>query len=219
MGSHTCDLTVIQYDDLVRMADSGSSLGYDKGRGLIFQSPDCCTEFCIRCVVQCGGTVIQDQDLRLSDQGSRNGQTLSLSTGEILTVLCHSCIQLTVLALYHFRCLCKFQCFPHFLFCSIRFAPLEITADRSLEQNRLLRYDTDTPTQLLITHGLDISAFQQDLALCRRVEAGNQVHQRGLTGTGTSDDTYGIATVYGEVHILQSRCTGSLISQGYMFEV
>ena len=92
MGSHTCDLPIIQDDDLVRMADRGGTLGYDKGCGLIFQSTDCCTEFCIRCIVQCGGTVIQDQDLGLSDQGSCDRQTLSLSTGEVLTVLCHSCI-------------------------------------------------------------------------------------------------------------------------------
>ena len=91
MGSHTCDLTVIQYDDLVRMADSGSSLGYDKGRGLIFQGTQC-RAILRRWHNQCGGTVIQDQDLRLSDQGSCDRQTLSLSTGEVLTVLCHSCI-------------------------------------------------------------------------------------------------------------------------------
>ena len=81
MGSHTCDLTVIQYDDLVRMADSGSSLGYDKGRGLIFQGTQCRTQFCVGGIIQCGGTVIQDQDLRLSDQGSRNGQTTAGLSG------------------------------------------------------------------------------------------------------------------------------------------
>ena len=92
MGSHTCDLSIIQDDDLVRMTDRGCTLGYDEGCGLIFQSTECCTEFCIRCIVQCGSTVIQDQDLGISDQGSCNRQTLSLSTGEVLTVLCHSCI-------------------------------------------------------------------------------------------------------------------------------
>ena len=67
MGSHTCALTVIQYDDLVRMADSGSSLGYDKGRGLIFQGTQCRPQFGVGGLIQCGSAVIQDQDLGISD--------------------------------------------------------------------------------------------------------------------------------------------------------
>ena len=81
MSTNAHSRTIIQDYNLVRMPDRGRTLGYNENSHILCALLDRHTEFRIRREVQCRGTVIHDQDLRLAHQGAGNGQALPLSAG------------------------------------------------------------------------------------------------------------------------------------------
>ena len=105
MGSFSHKFSIIQNQDLVCIFYGCRTLGYQE-YGCFFRIFfDGSAQCRIRCEVQCGCTVIKDQDIRLADQCSRDGQTLSLSTGEVSSAGFHFFIQTFLFFLHHFFCL------------------------------------------------------------------------------------------------------------------
>ena len=81
MGSKSCSLSIVQHQNSVCMLNGGRSLGNDKDRRISFHISDRFSKRRIRRIVEGRRAVVQNQDLRLSDKGTGNGQTLSLTAG------------------------------------------------------------------------------------------------------------------------------------------
>lgn len=83
------------------------------------------------------------------DKCTGDRQTLTLSAGEVTSVLCNIKIKTTFFCFYNISCLCNIQCIPELLICCIRIAPVEIIADGAFEQNGFLRNDADSVAEII----------------------------------------------------------------------
>ena len=83
MSSFPHKFSVIQHQNLICIFDGCRTLGYQEYRcisGTFFNGS---SQSRICCKVQCGSTVIKNQNLRFPDQCPCNGQPLSLSSGKV----------------------------------------------------------------------------------------------------------------------------------------
>ena len=87
MGADAGDPSFIQNNDLLCVEDRADTLGYDDRRRLSSFFLQNFSKSCIRLIIQCGKTVIENINLRLSGNRPGNGQTLFLTAGYIRTAL------------------------------------------------------------------------------------------------------------------------------------
>ena len=80
MGTHTAYRSVVQYNDFVRVADGGGALGNDEHSRVVVELTESLSEGGVSGIVKGGGTVVEDQNIGLSNQRSRNGKALSLTS-------------------------------------------------------------------------------------------------------------------------------------------
>ena len=78
MGTFSCKLAIVQYQNQIGLTDTCCSLGNQEGGSvsaeLVERFPKC--RICGK--VKSTGTVVQDQDLRLFHKGAGNGKSLAL---------------------------------------------------------------------------------------------------------------------------------------------
>ena len=100
---------------------------------------------------------------------------------------------------------------------SIRIAPAKILCDRSGEQHIFLKYHRYGITQCLQIIGSDILAAYQQPSLCHIIQTGDQLYQRRLGRTGSTDDADGFAGIDGQIDMLQHFfCLIPIIGKAYM---
>ena len=102
MSSFPHKFSVIQHQNLICIFDGCRTLGYQEYRcisGTFFNGS---SQSRICCKVQCGSTVIKNQNLRFPDQCPCNGQPLSLSSGKVSSTGLYFFIQPFLFLLHHF---------------------------------------------------------------------------------------------------------------------
>ena len=87
MVTHTGNLAVFHDNDDVGILNGGNTLGNDQlgGSGNFFLEG--LADHSVRMGIHSGGRVVQDQDLRLFQQGTGNAQPLLLAAGDIAAPL------------------------------------------------------------------------------------------------------------------------------------
>ena len=81
------DAAILQHDDLIGKAHGGRALGDDERRRTMIHGADGAAESGVGCIVERGGAVVKNQDVRLFDEGARDGQALALAAGEVAAAL------------------------------------------------------------------------------------------------------------------------------------
>ena len=168
----------------------------------------------VRRIVQRGCAVIEDEHLRLFDERARDGQALALAAGEIAAALLDGLVQMQGLAGDDVERLRDGERLVQIFLRGAFVAPEEVGADGALEEHGLLRDDGDGLSQLLLVDSAHVRAADQNAALGRVVEAGNEVHQRGLAAACAADDADGLAGADAEGDMLQGFRAGALVMQG-----
>ena len=79
--------TLVEYDDTVAMADGGEAVGDDHTRAL--QGVEVVADRLLCDIVECTRGLVEEDDVGLRDQGSRNEQALLLSATKSATTLAH----------------------------------------------------------------------------------------------------------------------------------
>ena len=88
----------------------------------------------------------------------------------------------------------------------VRAAVGDVLADRAVEQPRVLEDHAEGTPQAVARHLTRIDAVDRDLAAIDLVEAHEQVDQRGLAGSGGTDDGHRVALCGDEAQVLDQRC-------------
>ena len=171
--------------------------------------------------IQSTGTVIQDQELRLFHQSPRNGETLSLTAGEIPAVLLQMEIQLHQSVFVNdFFCLGNGQAPPRGLLIrpASSSAPFHVGTDASLEKGCLLGNHADLAAEY--TSGIfpDIHTVYQNLSFGSIIEAGDQIYQSGFSASGTSDDADRLTGIYRKADIGKAGSLAVLVAEGHVFK-
>ena len=68
--------------------------------------------------------------------------------------------------------------------------------------------------QLLLVHGHQIHAMEENLAAIRPLQQIDAAHQRGFTGAGQADDSENLALFHRDIHMLQSFNLITAVTEG-----
>ncbi len=135
----------------------------------------------------CGGLVEHD-DRGVAQDGARDGDALLLAAGEAESALA----DLGLVAVGHMEDILvdvgRFGGLLNLLGGCVRAGIAYIFRDGTVEEERVLKYRGDVVTQARERHVADIVAVDEDAALYRVVEAGDQLCGGGLAHAGRSDE-------------------------------
>src|SRR5947199_4983632 len=83
------DQALIEHDDLIGPDDSGETVRDDERRTILRDSIERVLDLFLRVAVERGGRLVEQQDRRRLEDGSRDGDALLLPAGELQAALSH----------------------------------------------------------------------------------------------------------------------------------
>lgn len=86
------------------------------------------------------------------------------------------------------------------------------------EQNSLLRNISKLLTKFMLFHFTDIYTIQRNISGCHIIETWNQIYQRRLTASGTSNDCCCLTRLRCKCNIFQNIFICTRITERYMIE-
>ena len=213
VGTQPGASAVVQNQNLVGTLYRSGALGYDKHRHAAGAFFDGSTQGSVGGVVQCRGTVVQNQDTGHGNKGPGNGQALTLPAGEIAPGGLHRGVQTARLGTDEICCLGNLQRGPDLLVSGIGFRPAHVVPDGPGKQNGFLGDNADQAPELGKPVFPDVVAEQRNLPGSGIVKAGDQVDQGGLAAARTTDDADGLAGGCVQGNVFQAGRTRTVVGK------
>ena len=141
------DAALIDYNDLVRVADSGKAMRDDDRRPVLRQPLERSLYVPLTLVVERRGRLIQDQDARIFQKDARNGDALLLPAGKTRAAFADRRVVTELQALdkiMDIRVLCGGD---DLLVGGARLSISDVVADRAAEHIYVLLYDADRASE------------------------------------------------------------------------
>src|SRR5450756_782038 len=219
MHSFGRDAPLVQDQDLVCSQHRTDTLGHDEDGALAVQAQQSLLDVSLGVDIDCTRTVVQDEDARLEEQGSGNGDALLLTPREVAATFLHHRVvsfrstENELLGLRSLRS--RF----HLLLTGVGTAVAYVVPKRSGEEHGLLQRNANMAAQRSKGHVPDVDAVDCHAAAAHIVEARDEVDQRRLARTGLTKDRHRLSRLGDEVHILEYRLTALVIvAERYMLK-
>ena len=145
VGAALCDAAVLEHDDLVRGLDQAWVVCCDHDRRVVleqFVAQDA-DDFCLRRRVDAGGGLVEQQERRLPDQGSGQGDSLALAAREGLSALCEYGVVAVREAHDRVVNASRVGCGFHLVVACVGAAVADVVGDCESEENGLLQDERD----------------------------------------------------------------------------
>ena len=181
--------SVIKNDDLIRIHDGCYSLRNDNFCDILPRR-QCLADLFLRCRVDRTCRIIEDQDFCLSDQRTRDAETLLLASGEVACALLEHGAEAVRHAVQKFIRTRRAACFPDLLIGCIRIAPFQVFTHGSGEQHVFLQNDIDCIAESGKIVRAHILSADADGAPAGVIQTRNELHQRRFRRTCSSEDSY-----------------------------
>src|SRR5215212_3872530 len=188
MATDGSDPAFAQDNDQVCPADLRQAVRNDERRSSARRVGDGTLDLILSRRVNGGRGIVQDQDVRIGEKGTRQCQPLALAAGERDAAFTHnSCIAL-IKGLDEVIRLCKLGCHLNLTLIGLGSPERDILADTPREEEDILLDHRDLRTerrQIPIAH---IHPIHQDLPPGHIISAVDQLHQRCFPRAGLPDD-------------------------------
>src|SRR5437879_3042804 len=168
--------------------------------------------------IQAGGRLIQNQDRRVPQNRTRDGDPLLLPPGEGRASLRHYSLVAVGESLNELVGVGRDRRGGDLFVAGTRTPKRDVFADGAPEQQLVLQNQANLLAQRLQRVGPDVFAIDTDLALARVIEARDQAHQGALAGAGGSHDSNLFSWCDRQVNMRQHRTTG-LVFERYVPEL
>ena len=211
MGAEADGLAVFEYEDLVGAGDRRDPLRHDHHGRSGRERHERGTQPCVGGEVERRERVVEQVDLGLSHERPRNGQSLTLPTGNVRAPLRYSGVELTGHVGHEVLGLRDFERLPQLFVGGVGLAVAQVAGDRPGEEVRLLRHEPDPVPEHIGLEIADVHAIDEHRARRRIGQAGNQVDHRGLARTGAADDGRGLAGQREERDVFENRFLGARV--------
>ena len=203
MGPLGRDPPLFEDDDPVRFEDRADPLGHDEGRAAFGPCRQRLLDPRFGLHVHGAGAVVEDQDHRPHQERPRDRDPLPLAAGEVRPPL----LDAGVVPLREGRDECVRLGRPgrldDLVVAGAGGTVPDVVPHRPGEEDRLLRDDGDPGEERLLGQAADIDPVDEDPSGGDVIEAGNEVHQRRLSGTRRPEEGHGLARLDGEVDPVQ----------------
>ncbi len=199
------DAAVVQHQNLVGGKHGADALRDDEGRALRVFRLQRRLDAALRFHIDGAGAVVQDEDRRLDEQGAGDGDALLLPAGKVdaaladLGVIAAGQRHDKVVGLGHFGR------GDYFLVAGVGPAVADVVADCAGEEHGLLQRRADPAAQRVFVDIAHVAAVDGDAAAGYVVEAGDEVDQARLAGTGGAQESYGLPRLGHEVDMAEDR--------------
>ena len=153
-------------------------------------------------VIQRGRGLIKNQDRRIFQKHTGNGQTLLLPAGQLHASLADICV-ISIRKIHDKFMGIGFFCRPDNLFpAGIRFAIPDIFQNCSCKQIHILLHDSDMISQIRQLDVTDILSVHPDRTACHIIESWNQTAQSGFSCPGTSNQCHILPCRNIQIHMI-----------------
>ena len=219
MRADRVDPAVFEHKDLVGVLHGGNALGNDDPRGVGNRLTERAADQRVGLGVHRAGGVVQNEDLRLFEQGARDAKALLLAAGDVGAALVDDSVIPVGETFDELIGTGLAARLPALFQGGVSLAPAEVVEDGPGEQGALLQDHRNLVAKDL--HGIfpDIDAAHLHRALGHVVQAGHQVHEGGFTAAGTADDADGLAGADVQVDVFQGVVTALLVGEIDVVEV
>ena len=216
-GTLLHDMLGIHNRDAIGVADCGETMGdHDDGLTLA-EAIDALLDSLFRDAVQRRGCLIKDQDRRILQEDTRDGNTLLLSAGEddaafsdkALVSVGH--VQNVVMDFGKDRSLNDLTVGgggP---------AVTDVLHDGTGEEEHVLLDDPDVPAETLLGQRPNVSPVHQHRTRRHIVKPRDQMADGGLAAAGRADQRKGLAGRNGQIDIIENR-NAALVGKGHVIE-
>ena len=188
MASLLDDIAVLHHEDAVRIPNRGEAVRYDKAGPAPHQVIHRLLDPHLGPGVDRTGRLVEDQDFGIGQDGSRNGQQLLLSLGDIARFL----VEFHVVAVrqrldevVHMRGLGSGD---DLLVGRVEAAVPDVLPDGAVEQPGILQHHAEHLPELAAVEIADIVSVHQDSTRIDIVEPHKQLDHGGLAGAGRADN-------------------------------
>ena len=182
MGTAFDDLTFFKNHDRVCIADRGKAVRDDKGRAVLHQAIHAVLDVALGAGIDRACRLIQNEDGRLGDRGTRNVEELALSLREVCAVARDHGVVAVFQAHDEAVRTCGLCCGDDFLIGCIGATVADILHDRACKQVRVLQNHRDIFAEYIPFDVTNIHIIDRDLTRIDVVEAVDQIGDRGFTG-------------------------------------
>ncbi len=204
------DLATVENDDLVGVADRGETVRDDESGSALHELYHCFLDTHFRTGVDAGGRLVENEDLGIGKNGSRDGEELTLTVTDIaarfgqhgLIALGHTIDE--AVCVRHCGCLVKL------VIGGVGLTIADIGFDRVRKENGVLQNDRDIVSERILCDILDILAVEKDLAGVDLVETGEQIDDGRFTRARLADDGDLLSGLDLEIEILQNGLAGNV---------
>ena len=211
------DLSVGENDDLVRMLNGGKSVGnHEHGADIHHFFQGILNEdFRFGVDVRC--RFIEDHNGGLMRHGSRKGEKLTLTCGEVVAALTNLLVK-TVFELINEVVGVNVTANLHnFFVCNGFITENDVASDGTREKENVLKHLTEMTAQGRNLNLIDVDTINEDLSLLNIVVSADEGKDGGLARACGADKRHGILGVYVEGNVLQHPFARN-VGEPYVFE-
>ena len=209
------DDAVIQDKDLVGILDGRQAVSDDEGGTADHELVERILHDLLAFRIKCGGRFVKDEDLRILQDRSCDGDALALTAGEDEAAIADLGIDAARQTMNEFLCIRGTNGIPDLFIRRVQATVEDIFFDGGIEEERILRHEADVVTKGADRHIPDIDAVDVDGSACHIIETWKQVGNGGLAGAGRPDDGDGLSGSGDEIQIRQDRVF-FFIGEGHM---
>ena len=202
VGTGFEDFAFADDEDFGGAGGGGEAVGDEKGGALLHDLLDGLCDNFFAHWVEVGSGFIEDEHLRVFDEGAGDGEALEFAAAEPDTTFAEHGFHSVWGAFYKRDSVGHFSGSKDFLFGGFGATEFEVVADGSGEEKSLLRDNAELGTEPVDFEFFVGDAVEGDFAGSGFVKAEDEVGDCGFSGTGGSDESEGFAGFEGETHIL-----------------
>src|SRR5271166_26134 len=199
------DPSAIHNTDLIRLSHRRKSVGNDNGGSALAERPQSVLDRLLGFRIERRGRLIEQDNRRVLEEGAGDRDALALTAGKLHAALAAGRVVSVFETHDEVVRIGRLGRGDDLLLAGARPAHRDIFADRSLEQEILLRDITDLLAQRLQRRGRDVDPVEQDLARVDLIEAEQKAHDGGLAAARAADERHRLASLSHEAHRVQYR--------------
>ena len=193
------DLSFVEDVDFVGVLDGGQAVGDGDGGACTHESLKGFLYESLALGVEGAGGFVKDEDGRVLEDGTGDGDALALTAAETAAAVADVCV-VAVLALEdELVGIGDLGCFDDLFHRGVLDAEGYIIEEGVVEEDGFLVDVADEGAQVVEAEVLDVDAVDEDLAVGDIMVARHEIDQRALAGARLSDEGDGFAFGYDEV--------------------
>ncbi len=187
----------LQHYDPIRAAHNREPVADDQRGASAHQALQRLLDDPLRFRLDGGGRLVQDEDLRVGEEGARDADPLPLPAGEPHAAFPDLRLPaVRKLFLDELERVRRGRRLARVLERGVPAGVPDVLQHRPAEEERLLEHHPDVPPQALLRHGADLPPVHAHPALPRVPEAGDQVDERALARAAASHHRHHLARAH-----------------------